>query len=75
MVKQCFQVCSYAIRDLSPPIPLASFRSGDRTVATPYLFGSFSVCPPFTTADSAHLHSFRLPNRGDIVILVAFVHY
>ena len=32
---------------LSPPIPLAFFRSGDPTVTISYLLGSFSVYPPF----------------------------
>ena len=58
---------------LSPPVPLAFFRSGDRTVAISYLLGSFSVYPPSTTADSVRLHWFRLSNRGYIIIRVAFV--
>ena len=60
---------------LSPPIRFASFRSGDGTVAISYPLGWFSVYPPSTTADSDRLHWSRLPNRGDIVILVAFVRH
>ena len=40
---------------LSPPIPLAFFRSGDLTVAISYLLGSFSVYPP------SYHRRFRLP--------------
>ena len=59
----------------SPLLPPASFRSGDRTVVISYLLGAFGVCPPAITADSVRLYSFRLPNRGDIVILVSCVLY
>ena len=38
---------------LSPPVPLAFFRSGGRTVAISYLLGSFSVYPFYH-------HRFRL---------------
>ena len=40
---------------LSPPIPLAFFRSGDRTVVISCLLGPFSVYPPFCR------RRFRLP--------------
>ena len=40
---------------LSPPIPIAFFCSGDRTVAISYLLGPFSVYPPFC------YRRFRLP--------------
>ena len=68
-----FGVCLPSL--LLPPILLAVFRSGDRTVEISCLLGSFSVCPPALTADFVRLYSFRLPNRGGIVTLVSCVLY
>ena len=47
-------VCAFFL-SLSPPIPLAFFRSGDITVAISNILGSFSVYPPF------YHRPFRLP--------------
>ena len=42
-------------------------------MAISYILGLFGVYPFTATADSIRLHSFRLPNRGDVAILDALV--
>ena len=70
MVILCLRVCLVCVRFRSPSFVQA---------AEPWRYRIFwvrSACtPPFTTADSVCLHSFRLSNRGCYVILVAFVLY
>ena len=67
----CFSCALYAIWDLSPPLPTASFRSGCRTVVILCLRVCL-VCVFLLsiTIDSARFFSFRRPDRGDIVYFV-----
>ena len=63
----CFRCALYAIWNLSPPLPAASFRSGCRTAVILCLWVCL-VCVFLLSiiTDSARLISFRGPNRDDI---------
>ena len=64
----CIRCALYAIWDLSPPLPVASFRSDCRIVVILCLRVCLvCVLLQSITTDSARLLSFRRPNRGDIV--------
>ena len=74
----CLRVCLVCVFLLS--VYHHRFRSPSFVQVTePWRYRIFwvrSACtPPSATADSVCLHSFRLSNRGYIVILVAFVPY
>ena len=69
-----FGVSSFFLSITTDSAHLLSFRRPNRDDIR--IFWVRSACtPPPATADSVCLHSFRLSNRGYIVILVAFVPY
>ena len=73
----CLRVCLVCVFLLSITADCARLFFVQATEPWRYrIFWIRSACtPPSATADSVCLHSFRLSNRGYIVILVAFVPY
>ena len=68
-----YLVCVFVLSITTDSARLLSFRRANRGDIVS--LGSIQRVPPSTTADFVCLHSFRLWDRGYIVVLVAFVLY